>query len=200
MNYLVGLSSIQSEHINVSKAHIARDTSDVIKIETILAVNSPFRFADCTRIISLISGVSAGQNDNVNCDTADEVGFAIRMDWNEKTFSEITFPRNECIKSLATLHNVSKLDEGDSDMNANSLFHRLVALAQGSDDVAASFEYELTPFPSALFNRGIMRNADKPGLYMDFAENFTAASLPVSAVYVIDDGCLLPRVRSWRYY
>jgi hypothetical protein len=177
MNDLVGLSSVHSEHTDVSKARIARDTSDVVKIGTLLAANSPFRLADCTRLISLISGVSSGANDNLNCDKADEVGFEIQMTWNDKRYSEITFRRNDCVKNLATLHNVYKLDECDSDMDANSLFHRLVVLAQFSDDVAACFDYELTPFPSALFNRGIMRKADKPGLYKDFAKNLTAASL-----------------------
>jgi hypothetical protein len=58
MNDLVGLSSVHSEHTDVSKARIARDTSDVMKIWTFLDANSPFRFADCTKLISLISGVS----------------------------------------------------------------------------------------------------------------------------------------------
>jgi hypothetical protein len=49
------------------------------------------------------------------------VGFAIQMNWNEKRFSEITFPRNEWIKNIAILHNVYKPDEGDSDKNANNV-------------------------------------------------------------------------------
>ena len=56
-------------------------------------------------------------------------------------------------------------------MDANSLFHRFVVLAQCSDDVAHCFRHELTPFPTALFKDGLMRKPDKPALYKDFAKD-----------------------------
>jgi hypothetical protein len=59
-------------------------------------------------------------------------------------------------------------------MDANSLFHQLVTLAQCSDDLASRFNFKLSPYPTSLSKDGFG---------------------PTDFFYVVDSGYLLFRVR-----
>lgn len=195
MSHFLGFDRVNDEHKDVSKARTARDATDVHKLTNFLNLNSPFRFTDDLRLVSLSSGVSAGPDDGVNCDTAETIGYEIQQSWDGEKYSEVTLRKASLIKTLANMHNLYKLDEENSSMDANSLFHRLVVLAQSSDDVASCFTYELTPYPTALFKDGFMRKPNKATLYKDFCKDLTSASLPSDKVFVADGGCLLHRVK-----
>jgi hypothetical protein len=102
--------------------------------------------------------VSAGPDDVVNCDKAYEVGFNIQLTWDDAKYADVSLKKNACIRNLASLHNTYKLEGDNSDMDTNSLFHRLVVLSQCLEDVATCFELELTPYPTSLFKDSFMRN------------------------------------------
>jgi hypothetical protein len=169
---------------------------DVQKILDYVTVNSPFRFVDASRLFSSSTGVSAGPDDGVTCDVADEVGLQIQRSWNDVNYGTVTLHKSSRVKTLANMHNLYRLEDENEQMDANSLFHRLVVLlVQLSDDQAASFDFEFTPFPTALFKDGFMRKPDKPALYKEFTKTLTSQSLPLHSKYVVDGGCLLHRVR-----
>jgi hypothetical protein len=82
------------------------------------------------------------------------------------------------VKTLANVHNLSKMDDGNEQMDANSLVQRHVVQVQRSEDQAACSEFRLTTFPTALFKHGFMRKQYKPAFYREFAKNMTSESQP----------------------
>jgi hypothetical protein len=95
------------------------------------------------------------------------------------------------------MHNLYKFEDVNCSMEANSLFHRLVVLAQCLDDVASYFDYELTPYPTSLFKDGFVRKPNKAALYKDLCKDKICASVPCNVTFVVDAGCLLHRV-TWQ--
>jgi hypothetical protein len=89
MSQLLGLDRGNVEHKEFGNARTSRDTLDMQKLTKYFILKSPFRFIDSERLISLISGVSAGPDDWVTCDTPDEVGFEIQQSWDGKTYAEV---------------------------------------------------------------------------------------------------------------
>jgi hypothetical protein len=145
-------------------------------------------------LISL-NGIVANPEDDVNCDIAEDIGNKIQSNWNNLQVTNATVKRSDQIKTLANIHNVYSLDSGKAEIDASSLFHRLVILAQQSENVASCFAYELTPYPTSLFKNGLMRKPNKPALYEGIAAGFTSSALPADIMYIVDGGCLLHKVR-----
>jgi hypothetical protein len=195
MSAFTGLDGQSSDHAELGKARMNRDGSDLLKISEYLLVNNPFRFCEADKLVSLSSGVVAGLNDNVNCDEADEVGRKVQESWDNMTYSEITAKRSNRVKTLATLVNACKIDKEDVSIDVNSLFHRLVIVAERSSDIQSFFNFELTHHPTSLFANGLMRKPDKPALCRSFTRTLAPETLPLSLVYVVDGGCLLHKVR-----
>ena len=75
---------------------------------------------------------------------------------------------------------------------------RSVAVAQREKDIEDFFSFELTQEPMSLFNKGLMRKPDKPSLWRALMKEEKAIGrdqIPSDAVFVIDGGALLHRVR-----
>jgi len=79
MSSLTGLDHSATEHVEVGAARNKRDSADTAKVKDCLVDNSPFRFCDSTKLVSLFSGAVAGPDDNVTCDVAEEVGLRIHQ-------------------------------------------------------------------------------------------------------------------------
>jgi hypothetical protein len=99
------------------------------------------------------------------------------------------------VKTLSNIHNVYKLEGDQFDIATASLFHRLVELVQNTDNVAACFAFELTPYPTSIFKDSLMREGDKSSLYRSLASGLTSAEVPANVLYVVDGGCLMHKVR-----
>ena len=84
-------------------------------------------------------------------------------------------------------------------MSQNTLFTRLAAIAQRQDeDIERYFAYKMTTEPLSLFKDGLMRKPDKPALrkiVMPESQTFNKEKFMKSAVFTIDGGALLHRVR-----
>ena len=78
------------------------------------------------------------------------------------------------MKTLADLSNTSMISDEQVVIDVNSLFHRLVVLAERSSDLKAYFNFEITQYPTALFKDGFMRKPVKPDLYKGFAKGMTS--------------------------
>jgi len=72
-----------------------RDWTDFHKLIGYLQQNSPFRFADNVRLVSLSSGVVAVDIDFVTSDCAEVVGLQSEECWDLKPFTEASYQRSK---------------------------------------------------------------------------------------------------------
>jgi len=194
MSTLTGLESANQQHADVGISRATRDCRDLKKVLDWLEINNPFFSGnDCLR--SLSSGLVAGDDDNINCDSAEEVGEAIQKKWNDRIFSEITSKKADQVRTLRNLQKMCIIGQKPVLMDANSLFHRLVILVERSEDIPSYFSYELTPIPTALFKDNLMRKADKPALAKAVTSGLSFDTLPSNTRFVLDGGCLLHKIR-----
>ena len=194
MATLTGLDSRQTDHSEVASARMQRDKVDLHKVLTFLQSNNPFLFSG-THLVSLYSGVVASDEQSVNCDSAEEVGKQIHEKWNGMKLADITGKKQDQVKTFAQLVNGCKIDKEHINIDVNRLFHRLLVIAERSNDVSSYFDYELTQFPTSIFSNGFMRKPNKPSLTRAFMIGMTSDSLPDHTVYVVDGGCLLYRLK-----
>jgi hypothetical protein len=166
MRLLAGDQPSTLDHVEVTKGRIAKDCHDLQKVQAHFAINSPFRFVDNCRLISLSSGVSADTHDNVNCDCAEEVGEAIMSKWDNGCFTDLSLSKSDKVKTFSDVSHVYKFTDSDTNIDASKLFQHLliVAYSDRSFDLQMAFHYELTVYPTSLFKDGMMRKPDKPNL------------------------------------
>ena len=195
LSKFTGLHDNVSDHAENGSSRKKRDWCDLQKLLKFFRFNSPLRFSDRDRLVSLSSGVVAVSGDCVTSDCAEEIGSAIQESWNGKRFTEITYHRSKKVKTLADLSNTCKISGEQVVIDVNSLFHRLVVLAERSTDLKTYFAFELTQYPTSLFKDGFMRKPVKPDLYKGFTKGLTADTLPTSIQFVVDGGYLLHKVR-----
>jgi hypothetical protein len=191
---VTGLTGSAKEHVDVTRARMKRDASDLEKLTRFFTSNSPFRYVDACRLVSLSTGFAATEADKVTCDKADDIGSDIMRRWNNIEYKDMTLPKSDTVRTLANMYNTYKFDDGHTEIDANILFHRLVVLAQQQANVAEHFAYELTPYPAVLYKDGFMRKPVKSNLYTGLASGLMDAALPAATVYVVDGGCLLHRL------
>ena len=191
---VTGFQVSAAEHVDVSQSRMRRDASDLEKLTKFFTSNSPFRYADSFRLVSLASGIAATADDNVTCDETDNIGSEIMERWSNITYKDMTLPKRDMVRTLANMYNTYRFDDGCAEIDANILFHRLVVLAQQQASVAEQFAYELTPYPAALFKDGYMRKPVKSNLCTSLASGLMDAALPTASMFVVDGGCLLHRI------
>ena len=93
-----------------------------------------------------------------------------------------------------------KVDGKAVSINPPLLFTRLAAIVQREgEDGESYFSFEMTHEPMSLFKDGFMRKPDKPTmrnvLMPDHDETISTQQLHPSAIYTIDGGALILRVR-----
>ena len=206
MTSLTGVKVQSSDqHQEMGFSRIKTDFKDSLKFFCWLEKRNPFVLEDA-HLHSLSSGVIAvnGQ-DNVNCDEAEVVGEMIQRSLDGKSFTNASIKRKDEVKSLAAIVNSVNVDDETIAVDSTSLFTRLAAVAQREEDVEKYFEYELTQFPEALFNRGLMRKPDKASLRNTILTEGKERNTILTeekdchphGKYVIDGGALIHRV-NWK--
>ena len=194
-----GLTVKSSEqHVDMGIARRATDYADCQRFLKWLQQRNPFLYED-TNLHSLSLGLVSGENDDVNCDKAEEIGQMIQENLNDMTIPTCKIKRKDQVKSLITLQNKIKIDGDPISVNPTMLFTRLVAVAQREEeDIEDHFSFELTHEPMSLFKKGLMRKPDKPSLRRAVMKEDKALrrdQLPNDVLFVIDGGALLHRVR-----
>ena len=79
---------------------------------------------------SLSTGLTASDDDKINCDDAENVGIQIQKKLDGLCFKEISMKRNDQIRSSASLQDGMKVDNEKVQINPSVLFGCLTALAQ----------------------------------------------------------------------
>ena len=195
MTKLTKLQLTSSEqHVELGNARCERDNNDLAKIAEWFDQHNPFHPDSDSKLRSLSSGITAEDNDGVNCDLAEEVGAVIHSKLDNIPIADATIKRNDQIKSLESLYNNVKINgEEITPIDPSVLCTRLFALAQREKDVSHYFQYELSVEPPSLFKNGLMRPADKPKI-RDVFIGKTKQSKP-AGINVIDGGDVLHTVR-----
>ena len=108
-----------------------KDACDLQKVHTYFMHNSPFRFTDSDRLVSLSTGVSADTKDNVTCDIADKLGRDIMLRWDDAEYGQISLKKADKVKTLADMHSAFKLDDHNSAIDVHDAFYGMCSLFLG---------------------------------------------------------------------
>ena len=191
------------QHKEATQARVQRDSSDLEKLKTSLAVYSPFSQDPTLRNI-VNGGVADG---DVNVHEFESVGRNIMDKMIGQSVFSIAFKRKDNAKTLANISSVKVSPERTIDPGL--LFQRFLVVSKlGVLSLEDVMKYELSPFPPVLFEaRKVLRKPDKPQLANVITDYATKASRetpevtgdaqPKSQHYVLDGGSLLQRL-SWK--
>ncbi|CAG2256238.1 unnamed protein product [Mytilus edulis] len=183
------------QHIENSKTRMERDNKDSNMLTEFLTERNPFTNDKTLRNIE--TGMVA--DSDANADEAKTVGDKIIESIAGNLVSEISFKKKDQIVTLDAKRpsgsNISQQPQVDPQL----MFQRLTAVGQDSlNNTAELFEYELSSFPSSLFEaNGLPKQAAKATL-ADAIWNIgdcQAQELPeTNIVHVIDGESLLYRI------
>ena len=199
LNAVERLSNLEHQiddthHVDLGKSRILRDVTDLKKIIDWFRSRNPFTVAD-VRLHSLSTGIAATEADNINCDSAEEVGAKIMGKMNNVAFCEVTLKKADQARTLA--HITSKRTQGEKTFNIDGtvLFSRLLIVMQRSSDLEQYFKYELTAQPTALFMNTCLRKSDKSVLAKELKKAIRKDFNQEPKTYVLDGGWLLHKVK-----
>ena len=163
MQTLTGVNYQTSEqHKDLTKSRQQRDFKDLQTVTTYLNARSPFSADPSLRNIA--SGVVA--DDNVNADTAREIGLKILVSMIGKNALDFSFRHKDQTTTLATKSAVVLPGEVIQ-VDPQLLFQRLSVVATSGryDDPQEQFKYEMCSYPPALFESSLLpKQANKPAL------------------------------------
>ncbi|KAK6175983.1 hypothetical protein SNE40_014355 [Patella caerulea] len=200
MTSLTGKRHKSSEqHTEFGESRRARDTCDLTKLIAWFDKKDPFDL-ELTELMSLSTGLTATQQDNINCDEAESVGYQIQIRLDNCTYESASMKRTSKVKTLEDLKPSVKIGGKELKVEEVVLFLRCTALAkrQGKDP-EKYFEYEMSAVPSSLFDGPFMRHADKADLANEILEEVkpTPKADTPQTMMIIDGGWLLNKVR-WK--
>ena len=158
------------QHCESGESRRKRDTKDVKMLKEQLNQFNPFDLQD-SRLQNIFTGVSADNNDEVNCDQAKQVGFEIQCSLDNIVVNQATIKRSKQVKTFATLLPAIKVNFDTIHADPNVLFQKLIMLIHGAEDLTDCFDYDLTPEPTSLFKDGLMRNPYKAQLGRELVKN-----------------------------
>ena len=195
MTTAIRIKQVSSEqHVDLSTSRCNRDFSDLGKIQEWFDVHEPFDSEEW-RLRSLSSGLTASEDDGVNCDCTEEVGANTQQKIDNVTVTEASLKRSNQIRSLNHLQPGIQINNKKYHIDPMILFSRLIAIVQREEYITQYFKYELTAFPISLFKDAGMRKTQKSQLAKAITTGVEPADRSVRAVYVIDGGALLRKTK-----
>ena len=181
-------------HKDRSAARMARDAKDVQTIVHYFSERKPFS-QESKELRSLSSGVIADKS--VNADKAETVGQAIVQSMLGKSVAEYKFCKKDQVTTLASSTYIT-VDGERLEIDPRQLFQRLVVAGTGTVDTQSLFTYELSSYPTALFDTSLlMRLPDKASLQTGLVKKVplcVVSHCPDGVVHVLDGGALLQRL------
>lgn len=196
MREVTSLQDIKEEkiHKDRSAARMNRDAKDVQTILNYFSERKPFS-QDSKELRSLSSGVIADKS--VNVEIAKSVGHAILKSMQGKSVAEYKFCKRDQVTTLAASTYIAV--EGEHlEIDPKQLFQRLVVAGMGTLDIETLFTYELSAYPTALFDTSLlMRLPDKASLQTGLVKKVPSCVVnqcPDDVVYILDGGALLQRL------
>lgn len=182
------------QHIELGISRCKRDFEDLCKIKVWFSQHEPFSMNE-GRLRSLSSGLTATDDDGINCHRTEEVGAEIQQQLDNVAVTEATIKRSKQIKSLDHLYPGVQINKKKIHIDPNILFFRLIAIVQREEDMRPFFDYELTTIPTSLFKDNIMRKTNKAQLATALKQGVQPCEHHVRGFHVLDGGSLLHRVK-----
>ena len=195
---LTGTQNHCEDHVELGKARIKTDYRDFKAFYSWLNSRNPFLVED-KNLHSLSTGlVSVFGQDDVSCERAEEIGLAIQESFNNQAITNCSIKRSKIVVPMTSLYKINKrklaVEFGDN----QTLFNRLITVADRFETLEEVFKFELTTEPMALFKHGMMRKADKPSLrrvLLNEKHTIPLHELKMCNTTIVDGGALLYRVR-----
>jgi len=193
------MTSSSDIHTDCGTSRVHHDYKDMLKVVEWLRQHNPFVSSD-SKLHALHSGITAGDVDCVNCDSADTVGMDIQQQLDGIAFTDASIKRKHTVKTLAHLNCDRQLTDSKLvSLDSCGLFFRLLVLVERCPDVESYFACELTNTPLSLFGGTMMHKAVKPALAKAIAcgsvETLTSHLQLHSSVVVVDGGAMLHKVK-----
>ena len=184
------------QHIELGSSRILRDNEDLNKIISWFHQHNPFDKTE-GHLKSLTTGLSASDDQKINCDEAESVGLAIQRKLDNACVEDASIKRNDQVKCLDQLRDPIQINEKEKiHIDPTILFLRLTTMAQRGEDESAAFEYELTHEPTSFFKDGRMRDAKKHVLGNHLLKGSEVNSVVKNKMFcVVDGGNLLHKVQ-----
>ena len=180
------------QHKESTGARIQRDLSDLEKIKEKLTSCTPFSSDSSLR--NIVNGIVAEADVNVH--QYESIGRSIIDKMIGQSAFTFSFKRKDKAKTLGDMATIKITSERTIDPAL--LFQRLLVVSQtGDTSLEEVMGYELSPFPTALFEaKNTFRKADKPSLAHAIHDHSNQVSdeVPITENYVIDGGSLLHRL------
>ena len=187
-------SQSSEQHVETGTSRMERDSDDQRKVLTWFEEHPPFS-SNVDYLVSISNGLTANKESKVNCDEVEEIGTRIQETLDDTNYTEAKIKRNDGVKNLAALQSSVKIADDQVTIDPMTLFNRLVALVMRDSDVSSCFKYELSPFPTSLFDKGVMRDANKSKLREHLTKGIEQCNPPDNSNHVIDGGALLHKVK-----
>ena len=179
------------QHKDTSKATIARDHVDGLKMLAYIKDRDPFDEKD--DLVNLATGEVASKEVNVH--KAHSLGEALVSSMAGIDVFSFAYQKKDRVIQMKTKSMVSI--EGEKvHVDSGILFQRLIAV-YSLDELPTPFGYELSSQTISLFDKeGLMNEADKPKLKLALKElvGDCQYEIPQEAKYVLDGGFLLHKV------
>ena len=187
------LHKTSEQHTELGQSRIKRDNDDMIKISNWFKSHNPFTLEDSS-LRSLSTGLTASEENYINCDDADGVGRSIQETLDNVCIEDAKIHRKDQVKTLNSLRPAIAIEKKSVHIDSVILFTRLTALFQREDCIVEHFGYELTPEPTSIFKDGMMRKSNKSVLRNVILDKIES-SKDLTKVCVLDGGALLHKVK-----
>ena len=156
INVLYTTSEQHATNKYSTKSTIQRDMSDTMKVVEYLT--GPF--GDDPSLHNITTGEVA--DESINVDKFIEIGESVVRNLQALNIFDYTFHRKDAIKNMSSKRCIKSKDD-NAQIDPPLLFQRLLVLAKSNTvDIADIIEYELSPYPPALFSStDMLRKSDK---------------------------------------
>lgn len=177
------------QHVDFSKARVTRDAADMMKMDSFFDHHNPFPQTD--KLISIATGVVG--DTSINCHKSLDVGTLAVNDMAGKSFGLMKMTRKNKVKSLKAATCSIKLNKQSFTVDPMMIFHRILMKIETKDEMKNYLCFELSPFPTSIFNESGFRKTNKVEFYKLF-KNTSDVPNKNDSMHVIDGGWLLHRV------
>ena len=110
------------QHYEFGQSRWKRDAKDVEVLKEQLTQFNPFDLQD-SRLQNIFTGISANNNDGVNCDQLEQVVFEIQRSLDNIVVNQATIKHSKQVKTLATLLPAIDVNGDTIHADPNVLFH-----------------------------------------------------------------------------
>lgn len=177
------------QHTELRESRKIRDSKDYHLFLNWFHDHNPFAPRPADELVSVSTGMVADVT--INCDRATEVGTKAMESLTGNNFYTVKLHRNDKIKPLSSMNKTITIRSDTVDVNTHQLFSRIV-LVKNKDDFAELLQYELAPWPPALFDDVSMRKTQKSTLKTIFESEVPCVNTALKdPTYIIDGGFLL---------